>query len=311
MRGAYGLHMEPEPNEEVSATNNNRRIVPNCPACNGSRSRSFSADSFVYDVCGSCNSAWLNPAPYDTLSLYGPRYFNGAAFDGYSDYAIDADIHRANAMDRLNTVQDVSERQRTLLDVGCAFGFGLDAGRDAGWRVVGVEVSEHARAVAKSSGHEVVSAIGEIPAGQAFDLVVFAQVLEHMPDPLAALNLARERMADAGTLLVETWNRDSRVARIMGSRWQQVSPPSVLHLFTERGLRALLGRAGFNDVVVEPWSKRISVATVLGIVRGKTPSILGGPMEALENSAAVGRHSFNYRLRDLVLARGRRGTAIQ
>ncbi len=290
--------------------NHKGRIILRCPACDGSRSSSFSAGLFRYDVCGSCESAWLSPAP-DTVSLYGPEYFDGAGFDGYSDYAIDADIHRVNAVNRLKTVHDLPDRQHTLLDVGCAFGYGLDAARDAGWLVVGVELSEYARAMAQNSGHEVVSEISEIPATRTFDLVVFSQVLEHMPDPIAALQLAHERMAENGTILVETWDRDSRVARLMGGRWQQISPPSVLHLFTERGLYALLDRTGFGAVVVEPWSKRVSFATVLGIVRGKAPSFLGGPIGAMERSRVVGRRSFRYRLSDLVLAHGRRGAAHQ
>jgi len=282
-----------------------------CPACDGSPSSTFDAGSFTYVVCGSCNSGWLNPAPDDTASLYGSDYFDGAAFDGYSDYAADADLHRANAADRLNAIREITQRQPILLDVGCAFGYGLDAGRDSGWLVAGVEVSDHARTIAQRSGHEVVSVITDVPAGRAADLVIFAQVLEHMPAPLAALKAAHERMAEGGTVLVETWNRDSRVARIMGKRWQQISPPSVLHLFTETGLHTLLGRAGFSEVAIEPWKKRVSIATMLGIVGGKAPSFLGSSLGSLAKSDAVGRRSFTYRLSDLVLARGVRRTTPQ
>lgn len=288
----------------VGLVSDNGEIDDVCPACGDRRSGAFDVGTYTYAVCGKCNSAWLTPIPDDSESLYGAGYFDGASSDGYWDYAGDAVLLRANSSDRIARAGDVTAERPTLLDIGCAFGYGLDAGRDEGWNVIGVEASSHARAVAQNSGHQVVATISEVPDGCVADLVIFGQVLEHMPDPLGELRAARERMAADGLILVETWNRDSRIARVMGHRWQQVSPPSVVHLFTEKGLLALLRRVGFTGVYVEPWSKRISVATVLGIAQGKAPSVFRKPLRAFAVRGPLSQLSFTYRLGDLVLASG-------
>jgi SAM-dependent methyltransferase len=288
----------------IACVSDSGESVDICRACGGYQSSTFDVGLYTYGVCGVCNSAWLSPVPEETASLYGAGYFKGAMSDGYWAYSDDAVLHRSNAADRLRRAHNTTSKQPTLLDVGCAYGYGLDAGRDAGWRVIGVELSDHARAIAQGRGHQVVATISEVPSDCTADLVVFSQVLEHLPDPLAVLQHARKRMATDGLILIETWNRDSRLARVMGRRWQQVSPPSVVHLFTDKGLLALLGRAGFADAQVEPWTKRISAATVLGIAQGKAPSFVRNSLRALAGSGAVARQTFTYRMGDLVLATG-------
>ena len=49
-------------------------------------------------------------------------------------------------------------------------------------------------------------------------------------------------------LLIETWDRGSRIARLLGSRWHEYSPPSVLHWFTLASLQRLVTEAGFSVV---------------------------------------------------------------
>jgi hypothetical protein len=40
--------------------------------------------------------------------------------------------------------------------------------------------------------------------------------------------------------IIETWNRDDWVARLLGRHWHEYSPPSVLHWFNPDGLRRLV-----------------------------------------------------------------------
>ena len=74
------------------------------------------------------------------------------------------------------------------------------------------------------------------------------QVLEHLVDPLGALRAVHRSLRPEGHLRIETWDRSSLVARLLGARWQQVTPPSVLWLFRGDDLAAVLGAAGFADV---------------------------------------------------------------
>ena len=64
-------------------------------------------------------------------------------------------------------------------------------------------------------------------------------VLEHMPDPAAALERVRSWLAPSGVLLVAVPNLDSLQARLAGPKWFHLDLPRHRTHFTARGaLRA-------------------------------------------------------------------------
>jgi len=95
---------------------------------------------------------------------------------------------------------------RTVLDVGCAEGYFIDAIRDRyGAEVWGVDLSTTALAKAHSHyGLPVAAAEGtKLPfADGAFDLVLSTEVIEHVLDP--DLMIAEMRRVSSGTVLVTT-----------------------------------------------------------------------------------------------------------
>ena len=115
-----------------------------------------------------------------------------------SHYEVDIDLGNPNTSHAL--VADLVGRGKRVLDVGCWTG---DLGRALiarGCRVSGLEVDEDAAEKARADLETVVVAdldtaptSQHFPAG-SFDAVVFADVLEHLRDPVAVL-------ADAATLL--------------------------------------------------------------------------------------------------------------
>ena len=70
-------------------------------------------------------------------------------------------------------------------------------------------------------------------------------------------------------MVIETWDRTSRAARILGRRWYQASPPSVLWLFDERSLRALASAAGLELVSFRRTSKWVTLGLVAGQLRDR------------------------------------------
>jgi len=272
-----------------------------CPACAGAARGAFAKDGHRYLTCGSCASAWLDRRPDDVADLYDRGYFSGGGHGGYADYAADADLHRRNAGHRLDLAEPRSAG--LVVDVGCAYGYGLDAAAERGHPTLGVEVSAHARAVADERGHRVVPTLGEVP-GRSAALVCFTQVLEHMPDPLAELTDARRILEEEGTVLIETWDRASALARILGPRWHQVTPPTVLHLWTRTGITRLMVRAGFSGVGVRRWSKQVSIGWAGGIAAEK--SALGRALHKATTTARLDRITLPYGPGDLILVTAKR-----
>ena len=145
-----------------------------------------------------------------------------------------------------------------VLDVGCASGGLLALLRERAGHLAGLDPSASAaHAAAQVADHVVQGAIedAELPFEAAsFDLVVLADVLEHLADPAAGLARATSWCRPGGVVLVSVPNVAHWQARLMllRGRWPQEDSgtfdASHLRWFTRDSLRALLAGAGLRDV---------------------------------------------------------------
>jgi SAM-dependent methyltransferase len=134
----------------------------------------------------------------------------------------------------------------SLLDVGCGHGLLLDEARRRGFTVTGLELSQaaatYAREVLELDVRE--QRVEELrPPEGGYQVVVLADVIEHLDDPLAALDACSGLLAPGGTLCVVTPDVGSRTARLAGSRWWAYMPAHTF-LFTRGTLRELLEARG-------------------------------------------------------------------
>ena len=269
-------------------------------------------DGYRYTRCTGCDLVSLDPLPTEETcrSLYSQSYFAGDE-GGYADYLGDEPLHRRNARARCRLLASLMpEGPGSLVDVGCATGFFLDEARRQGWRVTGVEASpwaaDEARRRAKASVHATLQAASRDGA-KPRDAVTFYQVLEHLADPSEALAQARACLRPGGFLILETWDRRSWIARLSGAHWQQVTPPSVVHLFSRQDLRALFERTGLQWHSASRASKAVSVGFVANLLAGKYPTAFGWLARGVER-LGLGRLAIPYRLGDLITVVGERRT---
>lgn len=145
------------------------------------------------------------------------------------------------------------------LDVGCARGDFLAGLRRHGWQVQGLEPNSRIATLARAvHSLQVVEAdfMHNNYAGETFDLISFWDVLEHLPDPPAALREAA-RIARPGALLViSVPDPDSLEARRFGAAWAGWDLPRHLWLFPKDVLRRLLEAAGWKVQVVRHFRGR-------------------------------------------------------
>ena len=146
----------------------------------------------------------------------------------------------------------------SALDLGCASGGLLALLRPRAAHLAGLELSATAARAAAEVADEVVQGALEDPglpfAPGAFDLVVLADVLEHLADPAAALRRAVGWCRPGGAVLVSVPNVahwSARLALARG-RWPQEErgtfDSSHLRWFTRASLAELLTDAGLADV---------------------------------------------------------------
>jgi hypothetical protein len=136
----------------------------------------------------------------------------------------------------------------------------------------------------------------EFPRNRQYDLVSMIQVLPHFVDPRGALEAASDVLRECGLCLIETWNRASWTARLLGRHWHEYGPPSVLHWFSADRVRCLMAELGFCQIACGRPEKRLNgqhaksllahklrgrwVAPVVGKLLAVVPSRLSIPYPA-------------------------------
>jgi methionine biosynthesis protein MetW len=145
-----------------------------------------------------------------------------------------------------------------VLDIGCASGGLLALLRARAGHLAGLELSARAARAAAQVGDHVVQGALEDPSlpfhAGFFDLVVLADVLEHLADPAAGLARATGWCRPGGAVLVSVPNVAHWQARLelACGRWPQrdsgTFDASHLRWFTRASLGALLRDAGLQDV---------------------------------------------------------------
>jgi 2-polyprenyl-3-methyl-5-hydroxy-6-metoxy-1,4-benzoquinol methylase len=155
-----------------------------------------------------------------------------------------------------------------VLEIGCGAGHFLDVARAAGFEAHGTEVSASAIERLRTAGHPVVQ--GDLPGlglpKGHFDAVVLFEVIEHLDDPFAYLRECARIVRAGGALFLTTPNFGSLTRRLLADRWRSVDPEH-LTLFTARGLRRALQRAGFNPTSVS--SRNIDPLEIVRALRGR------------------------------------------
>ncbi|MEM8808643.1 MAG: methyltransferase domain-containing protein [Cyanobacteria bacterium P01_G01_bin.38] len=256
------------------------KLLP-CPICHQSSELIFNKYGYWIRACQNCGHRFadLSPTAAHTHQVYGDDYFAGGGA-GYPDYLAEANLLRRQGRRYGNKLKRYTQPGR-VLDVGAAAGFILQGLMDTGWQGQGVEpnagMAAHAReqlGLAVQTGTlENLSSEGQ------YDLITFIQVLPHFFNLRQALTVASEMTALEGYWLIETWNRSSWTARLLGQNWHEYSPPSVLHWFSLNDVSQLGRQFGFRTVAQGRPAKWINGAHAKSLFRYKLQgSPLGKPL---------------------------------
>jgi 2-polyprenyl-3-methyl-5-hydroxy-6-metoxy-1,4-benzoquinol methylase len=146
-----------------------------------------------------------------------------------------------------------------VLDVGCGRGILGAALRDRGWSVCGIELHPVAVEGARKRLDRVIPAdLGDFErveaelGGERYDVLVFSDVLEHMPDPSGILRHYLRWLRPGGRVLVSVpnfvvWtNRLRLVAGVVAEHDSGVMDRTHLHVFSFATARRMVECAGLR-----------------------------------------------------------------
>jgi methionine biosynthesis protein MetW len=145
-----------------------------------------------------------------------------------------------------------------VLDLGCATGTtgaALKARQDV--EVVGIELEpEYAREAATRLDHVITGDVETARPEGGFDVLIAADVLEHLRDPWTALRAHARRLEPGGTAIVSLpnvahWSTYAHLARgTWPRRPEGIFDATHLRWFTLRDARELLVQAGLTPRTV-------------------------------------------------------------
>lgn len=153
--------------------------------------------------------------------------------------------------------------RRRMLDVGCAHGWFLQASA-ADFSVTGIEPDGRIADAAAARGLPVRKGFfpDVLAADERFDVIVFNDVLEHIPDIGAALQACQQHLQPGGWVIVNAPASTGvlyRISRLMAGlgmpgsfdrMWQQGFPSPHVHYLDDASMRSIAAHAGLKVSVV-------------------------------------------------------------
>ncbi len=225
----------------------------NCVVCKKSDIKKlFYKNNYWICACNTCDHRFVEfqNSPDHVKHVYDDVYFqDGGA--GYPDYLGEQNILIKHGQ-RYARLLSQFMKPGEVLDVGAAAGFILKGFVNSGWLGMGIEPNQKMTAYGKMTfGLNIVAEpLEEFSSDHQFDLINMIQVIAHFYDLRKALQKSTTLIKADGCILIETWNKDSWLAKFLKSNWHEYNPPSVLNFFSPVSLRTIMAQFGFHQVAV-------------------------------------------------------------
>ena len=174
---------------------------------------------------------------------------------------------------------------RCILEVGCASGMtGRELKRRNGAFVAGIELNANAATAAKNVLDDVVH--GDIEKidlpyrDSSFDCILFADVLEHLIDPLSTLIKVRRLLKKGGSVVASIPNVQFHgvIHQLIEGNWtyekEGILDETHLRFFTYKEIEKIFSQAGYSiqkvEEVLDPQYEKFSLNNTTALNFGRT-----------------------------------------
>ncbi len=189
----------------------------------------------LWMYCAPCHHVFARHFP-EKLFIYNdsPRSPQPSFFSYYSDV--------------LGRVSQYASGMK-LFEVGIGACECLLAAREIGFDAIGIDVIDKHVRMARDYGLNAETAdFVEYETGDRFDVIIMGDVLEHVSDPVLAMNKAAELMKEDGALWVSTPNFDSAFSIVSGHKDGMKRQQYHVNYFSRDSFYSLLNKCGLMPV---------------------------------------------------------------
>ncbi len=170
-----------------------------------------------------------------------------------------------------------------LLDVGAAAGFFCECAKEMGWEAQGVEPSRWLSEWGKKNFGLTIK-VGTLDDAEfdesTFDVLTMWDSIEHMPNPVKALESAHRCMKTGGILVINTPNIGSLWARLLRQKWWFLLSHH-LYYFTPQTLTAALNKCGFEVIAIRRHYQSLELGhlvKMVGLYNKKISGLMGSAL---------------------------------
>jgi len=197
--------------------------------------------------CRKCGYVWADASISDAelARIYEKNYFFGGEYKDYLSErpALVKDFE--NAFSRL----DPFKKGGHLLEIGCAYGFSLEIGRERFDDVTGVDLNGEAVAYARRElgldARQGDFLQMDLPENH-YDAIVTWQTLEHLRAPHRYMEKIARLLKPGGVFACTTVDIDGIVPKLRGADWRQIHPPTHISYYSKKTLAKLVEKYGLS-----------------------------------------------------------------
>ena len=221
-------------------------------------------DAHPYFQCSGCGCLQISRIPDEMARYYGAGYYSfkprqsgglyrrvvaarnrHAVIGGGLVASLLNKLQPTQVFDFLGPARPALNIDSAILDVGCGSGALVLLLREAGFRNA-VGIDPFADADLLHDGQPLVRCSTLADLDGSFDLIMFHHSLEHMPDQLATLRLAHQRLRPGGHCIVRVPLSSSEAWKRYGLDWVQLDAPRHFYLHSLDSMQRLVRDAGFS-----------------------------------------------------------------
>ena len=239
-------------------------ILSICPICEGKQSQAVlicedytvSHEKFTIVACSSCGFQFTNPRPKESEIA---KYYESDDYVSHSNSkkgvinSIYQFIRQFSIKKKVKMINTLSKKGN-LLDIGSGTGEFLNAAKENGWIVRGIEPNEMAKEQSIGNFQLNIGSQEDLStlAAASFDIITMWHVLEHVHHLNDRVGELHRLLSQSGKVIIAVPNYTSADAHHYGKNWAAYDVPRHLYHFSPNSIKQLFIKHNFTFVKSYP-----------------------------------------------------------